>query len=88
MSKPLTPAEQDLIDRFKDFSASEKAAALRALARDTPDRKTQRKLIMAALRMDAVDLDKDRGLQWKDLGYKAKPGPFIDDDEFLPKKKP
>jgi hypothetical protein len=89
VKKTLTRAEQDLVDRFEAFSPAEKAAALRGMARDEPDRATQVKLIMAALRMDAVALMEDEGPSWKDAGYATSTGPFIDDAKFLtrpPKK--
>lgn len=50
----MTPAEQDLVDRFEEFSAEEKAAALRGMAALEEDPDTRKKLIMAALQMDAI----------------------------------
>jgi hypothetical protein len=80
----MTPAEEDLIKRFESLSAAEKAAALRGMAREERDPKMRRKLIIAALRMDAITPEPP-AVQWPhapDTG-----APFIDDDYFLPKKR-
>ncbi len=80
-------ATKDLAAHFEAFTPREKAACLRQLARDATDPEMRTKLIMAALRWDAIVFASeppDR-MDWGDAGFKVtESGPYVDDDEFLP----